>query len=392
MDYDSHREKPKIELFIRMPSGLVPLDNKSERIPLPPGGHGAAITYGEYLRSVADYLSASSCRAICKVLAQVPGIPELRSAESIRLISEKHGALYSVSRLEIRFGNTTSSFAVNSAFLPEQQAFLQLEYNLLRRLHREFGLPSLPRPFLSGKARLKTETTDTLIKLFIAEWFTGFHEFHLSKTGRDRENSLGIIVWQDNEKPDFLDQRRTEELYARASRILTSLLNTNTFQQVYPWHHAAGDFIINTSDESISVKLITVRGYRSLLPRKSDAGDKVLGTLHFFLNLSIRMRVDRLDGTGELVWAAAEMCLPGVIRGFSESWGQKAAESEDLPEAADMLTLFLSFSPRERLAFAQVVAQAGRIEAEEMEFLFEHLPAHVKELSSAIGDALEHLR
>ncbi len=391
MNHDSHRQKLRIEPFIRMPSGLVSLDTESEKILLPSGGCGTAITYGEYLRSVADYFSANSCRAIRKVLARMPGTPELRSAESIRLISEKHGALYNVSRLEIHFGNTELSFAVNSAFSPEQQAFLQLEYNLLRRLHREFGLPSLPRPFLSGKARLKTKTTDTPIKLFIAEWFTDFHEFHLSRTGEDVEDGLGIIVWQDNGKPCFLEPERTGELYALASCILTSLLDTDSFEQVYPWHHAAGDFVVNTSGESASVKLITVRGYRSLLPSKSDAGDKILGTLHFFLNLSIRMRVDRLDGTGELVWAAAGMCLPGIIRGFSRSWKKKVAEREDLPEAADILTLFLSFSPEERLAFLQVVAQAGRIEAEEMEFLFEHLPAHVEELSSAIRDAFQYL-
>lgn len=373
-----------MDLFISMPSGLVALDDESEALFLPEGPSTGAsrITYGRYLRSVGRYLSANSFRTVRKLLARQPDSPpRLESAKKIELISEKHGALYSVSRLAIHFPETVLSFAVNTAFSAEQQAFLQLEYRLLRNLFDKFRLPFLPRPFLSGKTNL--EGIDLPARLFVAEWFENYHEFHLSSHG-PADSSERIVVWNGGEKPCFLNGYQSAELYARASRILTACLDTGSFRQIYPWHHAAGDFVVDEARDPLSVRLITARGYRSLLPRKSDANDKLLGSLHFFLNLSIRMRIDRLDGTGELAWASPDESLAGVIRGFSEAWETKVLEDDELPEAQHLFAVFLRFSPEERLALAEIAAWNGRIEAGEEDFLIARLPAHVNELSAVL--------
>jgi len=112
-----------------------------------------------------------------------------------------------------------------------------------------------------------------------------------------------------------------------------------------------------------------------------------LGSLHFFVNLGIRMRIDRLDGTGELAWAGPG-CLAGVIRGFVDAWEAKALEHEDLPKAGDIFSLFLDLSPDERLGFAGIAARDGRVEAAESGFLMERLPGHVTELSKAMEEFL----
>jgi hypothetical protein len=375
----SHRV-PSIECFISTGSKLVPLDAASERLALPgerlpadPPPVTAPATYGQYLSSVARLLSENSFMALRKLLKKQPmPTPKLEAASNIELIAEKHGALYSVSRLRIRFADDERSFAVNCAFSPDQQAFLGVEARLLAKLHAKFGHPYLPQSFISAK-------TPGLM-LSICEWFENHHEFHLSL---NPSGAPAINVWRQSEKPQFLDAEKTGELYAQASKILTLYLDGVSFSQIYPWHHAAGDFVVDESQNPLSLRLITVRGYRALLARKSDCRDKMLGSLHFFVNLGIRMRIDRLDGTGELAWAGPQ-CLPGVIRGFVEAWETMWGNAH-LPKAREIFSLFLDFSPDERLEFAKIAASHGRVEADEGSFLFARLPGHISELSDALG-------
>ena len=370
---------PSIECFINTGSNLVQLDPGSEGLTLcgqklpgesPPGV--ARITYGQYLSSVARLLSENSF-ALLKNLFQKQRepTPQLHTASRIQLISEKHGALYSVSRLRVLFADDVLSFAVNCAFSAEQQAFLRVEAKLLADLHSRFGLPYLPLPLITARA--------PGLMLFIAQWFDNHNEFHLSL---DASGATGIYVWRQNANSGFLEAAKVADLYMEASRILTSYLDGRTFAQIYPWHHAAGDFVLDESQNPLSLRLITVRGYRSLLARKSDSRDKMLGALHFFVNLGIRMRIDRLDGTGELAWAGPQ-CLPGVIRGFVEAWEAKL-ENTNLPRAGEISSLFLDLSPDERLAFVEIAAADGRVEAGEGDFLFSRLPEHVVELSNAL--------
>ncbi len=167
--------------------------------------------------------------------------------------------------------------------------------------------------------------------------------------------------------------------------VLTSYLDTRLFRQIYPWHHAAGDFIVDESTGPVSVKLVTARGYRSLLPGKSNAADKMLGSLHFFINLTVRMRIDRIEGTGNLAWAGPE-ALSGIIRGFSEAWKEKERENPEVPGAREIFSFFLGLSPEERLAFAEVVAENGQVEMEETEFLTTRLAQHVEHLAVALNE------
>jgi hypothetical protein len=336
------------------------------------------------LHAVAEYFSKDSHRAMKKLLArQDASLPPLSSATSIELTSEKHGAFYSVSRLRIRFSSGIHSFAVNTAFFPEQQAFLQLESRLLRDLYRRYRLPHLPRSFLSGSTVLQTDGIALPVKLFVTEWFDDHHEFHLSRKIVPGSTQPGICVWTHSENGTFLSAGQTGELYEKAAGILTDYLDTESFRQVYPWHHAAGDFVIKKSCDPVKVRLITARGFRRLLRRSSDAHDKVLGSLHFLLNMCIRMRIDRFDGTGDLAWADSS-CLPPIIRGFSTSWEKKKPGMSDPIEAPDLFTLFLQFSPAERLELTEIAAADGRVEAGESQFLEPHLPGHVRELSAVL--------
>jgi len=370
---------PSIECFINTGLDLIPLDARSARFSVygeklreefVPGA--VPVTYGQYLGEVARLLSENSFALLRDLLgSQRKPTPEVKAASRIELISEKHGALYSVSRLLVHFADDVRSFAVNCAFSEEQQAFLRVEAELLRDLHASFSLPYLPAPFIFSSA--------PGLMVFIAEWFENHHEFHLSPN----HSGIPVIrIWKQGGKPQLLDVAKTQELYAQASKILTLYLDRRSFSQIYPWHHAAGDFIADESQSPASLRLITVRGYRALLAKESDCRDKMLGALHFFVNLGIRMRIDRFDGTGELAWAGPQ-CLRGVISGFVEAW-ETGRENASLPSAYEIFSQFLDFSPDERLAFTEVVASAGRVEATEADFLLARLPGHVAELSSIL--------
>ncbi|MGC9194234.1 MAG: hypothetical protein ACP5IL_02130 [Syntrophobacteraceae bacterium] len=365
---------PAVKCFVNTGSRLLSLDSGPEAQLL---GHekmpgGSALTYGQYLDAVSGLLVENSFHILRQLLSKGPKpFPPLEKASSIELIAEKHGALYSVSRLRVGFGDTIGQFAVNCAFSPEQQAFLQVETALLSELAAKFNLDYLPSPIIRAEA--------PGLMVFLAQWFSGHHEFHLCAKAAAEP---AIKIWDnDNGQREFIGADKSCELYVQATKILTSYLDLETFSQIYPWHHAAGDFIIDQTQSPVSVRLITARGYRSLLSKDFAAQDKMLGSLHFFLNLCIRMRLDRLDGVGELAWAGAN-CLDGILRGFMEAWETK--QKDTVPKAEEIFALFKALSPEERLAFAQVAAQEGMIEADETDFLAPRLPSCMAELAKAL--------
>ncbi len=378
------RKVPPIGCFIATGSKPVELCAESGRMAIPgerlPGAE--PLRYGQYLGSVARLLRENSYRLLRRLLKSQPEpAPPLESASAIELISEKHGALYSVSRLRVSFPGHVRSFAVNCAFSPEQQAFLTVETKLLSKLNSKFRLPYLPRSILCVKQSMEGHPDGSGLMLSFAGWFEDHHEFHLSQVATG--GAPAIMVWDNARTKRLLSAAEAEQIYAEASGILTLYLDTRSFSQIHPWHHGAGDFIVNRGQSTPSLRLITVRGYRSLLAPQSDCSDKMLGALHFFMNMGIRMRIDRLDGTGDLAWAGSQS-LAGVIRGFTWAWGAKSSEESNLPKAHEIFSLFLSLSTDERLAFTQAVARDGQVEAGEGDFLFSHLPRHVVELSNAL--------
>jgi hypothetical protein len=351
-------------------------------LPGDPASEAGPVTYGQYMGSVERFFCKNSYRALKNLLKkEAAPAPALESATAIELISEKHGALYSVLRLRLRFADHERSFAVNCAFSPEQQAFLQVEARLLARLNSKSGLSCLPAPLLFAKTCLLGHPADAGFMLLVTGWFEDHHEFHLSPGA---SGVPSIRLWDPARPRGFLSPVKSIQLYEQACRILTSYLDVRSFSQIYPWHHAAGDFIADVRKSPPSLKLITVRGYRSLLAAGAGQKDKMLGALHFFANMAVRMRIDRLDGTGELAWAGRE-CLPGVVRGFAGAWEVIRSDNGGLPKASEIFSLFLDLSPDERLAFTEIAAKDGRVEAGEGDFLRSHLPRHVFELSDALG-------
>ena len=150
--------------------------------------------------------------------------------------------------------------------------------------------------------------------MFLADWFAGYHEFHLSV---DPENgSQRMALWDTDSGTVYLSESQVRDIYRQASMILTLYYDVETFEQIFPWHHAAGDFIVKADGESVDVKLVTARQYASMFDPSDDISSRE-ALFFFLLNLSLRMRLDRLDGVGAVAWAD-DQCVHATLEGVME--------------------------------------------------------------------------
>jgi len=378
-----------VRLSINSPDGLVAFSARHARLPLPWGldGEGPALAYGPYLDALKSFLGHNKYQPLLMAISEHLERPvTVQEIQSLQIISQKHGAFYHVAQVRAKVCGEYYSFAVNSAVRPAQQAFLESEFALLQNLNKRFPLGFIPKAYVTGESLCAADDGSPLmLRLFVAEWFEEYHEFHLSR--RAPGDPLAIRVWDGYAEKTFLSARETRSLYHQAAAILTAYLDPESFSQIYPWHHAAGDFVLKRQHEGVELRLITVRGYRPLVTVGPDPLEKWIPIVHFFLNLSLRMRLDRLDGTGELAWAGSD-CLQGIVSGFLETWQQKAENSSNLPQASELLDVLRSFTLEEWLLLSDLVLVDGVTEAKEEKFLQPRLEEHLTRLCEVLRQPL----
>jgi len=376
-----------VRLMVKGSGGLVPLSAQLASLEMPrgPDEEGPVLTYGPYLTALSRFLGQDGCGPLLKALSLHLGRSvDLASIREVEIISRKHGALYHVAQVRASVSGERCSLAINVAVRPDQQAFLESELNLLTELHHRFGLPYLPRPFFMGEVASDEPTAGGgVLRLFLAEWFDDYHEFHLSLVpGGD---STEINVWTSAVGQNTLGAQETRSLYSQAAAILTGYFDERSYEQIYPWHHAAGDFVVRRQDGKVEVRLITARDYRCLTLLEPGPEATWIAIAHFFLNLTLRMRLDRLDGTGPLAWAE-ERCLRGVVDGFVQAWARKARNDPSLPSEVDVMEVLRSFSPEEWLPLAEVILEGTLVESNEAGFLAPRLKAHVEALTAILQE------
>jgi hypothetical protein len=219
----------------------------------------------------------------------------------------KHGAFYHPARLQVAVKDQRLSFVVNVAASNHGHRTLSREVKALNRLNDQ-------RPF--GWFPTVYSFTSDELPMFLGDWFDGFHEFHLTR--RPGSDNPAIVVWDGAAVPCLLSETQTAGLYRNAAMILTASYDPISACQIFPWHHAAGDFVVRVKEEGVSVRLITVRDYVPMPGCAAEPDDErsILDALVvFFIHLSLRIRLDRLDGVGEMVWAS-DRCLAPMVDGF----------------------------------------------------------------------------
>ena len=270
--------------------------------------HGPALSYGQYFKGITDVISRDGYRLLVDATArQQTRDISLTDIEEILIYAEKHGSDYHPARIEVMVRGVCAAFVMNVAVTAGGKAWLCREFEVLQFLKGKYDFPFLPRTYFQGEAFLPS------MLMFLADWFQGYHEFHLSM---DEDGSRKLVLWDNEKNHCYLSRPQVRRVYSQAARILTLYYDVETFEQIFPWHHAAGDFVVKTQKKSLVVRLVTARQYAPMLER-SEGVSAHEALLFFLLNLSVRMRLDRLDGVGAVAWADDE-CVDATLEGFVE--------------------------------------------------------------------------
>ncbi len=321
---------PNIQFLSSSLQGKVPMDAPWLKTPLPDHRSGSCETeerlwtYGRYFQAIKEVIIGESCALLLEAAQKQLACPlSVSDLQDIRIYAEKHGNLYHPAKIEVDTPRGCARFVMNVALTERGRAALFWEVRNLRTLTENYPYPWLPYVYfytdLDGPSIQGGQAGP--VSMFLADWFEGFYEFHHSIDPVD--NSRKLILWDGSPRPNYLSHGQSRQLYAQISKILTLYYHPDTYEQIFPWHHGAGDFVVKVADDGVEVRLVTVRQYGAMAdPSEMDRNEALL---FFFLNLSIRMRLDRLDGVGELIWAEDE-CLDMTWEGFQEALQVKERE------------------------------------------------------------------
>ena len=352
---------------------------------------GICVSHGDYFVAVRNFIEQDRSEIMTRAVSQHMH-REVTSQEikEINIFLEKHGEFYHPARIETMLHGTAIPFVLNVAISDAGKRYIQREYGLLKQLNENFPFSFLPKVYGQGCVTIAGEE----IEMFLGEWFKGYNEFHVSLDPADEKHK--IVVWDYAHGNYFLNDDQAVNLYRQAARILTGYYNVETFEQILSWHHGAGDFVLKCQNNRIDVKLITVRQYSPLFKYESGSEDEKPDTeiilealLVFFLNLTIRMRLDRLDGVGKIVWSD-DIAVEGTLKGFFESLALKPPSvsiSGSLTD--DFRNHLLSCSQSDLLGLSQAMVDAYNPQSPEIPVIKKNLKRHVTILFNAIEQKQE---
>lgn len=338
-----------------------------------------SISVGDYLSAAAETLSKNSWAMLVDGIKKTPGYSRPVSEEAIfqvLIFLEKHGAFYHPLKICVELEHSQKLiFVLNGAVSAPGLLLIQKEYSLISKLNGQYPGGYLPEVMGIDFSEINGNRTG----FFLGQWFDGYNEFHISELGGKRQ----IVIWESDGSCRHLPMNKALAIYREAARILTHYYDIERFQQIFPWHHAAGDFIVKLVGGKVHVRLITVRGYCDLTEWGSGSDGEeqkkyILPSLFlFFLNMTLRMRLDRLDGTGEtqllpdeVVFAAAE--------GFFDELDKKSGQYRfgDLKQA--FCRFALGFNPDQWMSIMIRLIESGDTSHIETQLLIDHLETHAQ--------------
>ena len=368
-------------------SAPIPLNRTQSRETIEPDSN-IRIHHGDCFLAARDFLEndryAILTQAVSRHLTRRVLLHEI---EEIRIILDKHGAFYHPAKIEVALKDIQIFFVLNIAVTEIGKQCVQREYRILKRLTADSPQSFIPEVYARGSDIIEKGSVET--RMFLAEWFDGFNEFHLSRDPSDGTNK--IAVWDNDHGNFFLTDPQTAHLYRKAAKILTYYYNIETFEQIYSWHHAAGDFVLKCHKEDVEVKLVTVRQYRSMfrqnfhLEHAVPDGEIILeALLVFFFHMAIKMRIDRLDGVGEIVWSD-NVALSEILKGLFEGLALKPSVGVFAESMADCFRRhLLACSPADFLELNHAIVQGYPSQAPEIPVIRLHLGQHIEDLYNAV--------
>jgi hypothetical protein len=346
------------------------------------------INHGDYFTAARDFLERDRFATITHLVSQHLNRKILsQEIKEIRIFLDKHGEFYHPSKIETVLQAVKISFVLNVAVTDVGKQCAQREYRLLKKLNAQYPDSFVPKVCAQGSVFIKMDQVE--IRMFLGEWFEGFNEFHISLDPDDKKYK--IMVWDHEHGNFFLTPYQTMELYRQAAKILTYYYNVETFEQIFSWHHAAGDFVLTCQKGDIELKLVTVRQYRSMYentitPESIEPDSELIleALLVFFLNMTIKMRIDRLDGVGDIVWSD-DVAIKGILKGFFEALALKpefGVFEEHLSHC--FRQHLLSCCRADFFDLNHAIVHTYPSQAPEVPVIQQHLEKHVEDLYNSI--------
>ncbi len=352
------------------------------RVHAPDLSSRVTVTYGDYFTCLRRFLKDSIPAILSGPHRQPSGTDAM---EHIDVFLVKHGLLYHPSRIEVALSDRRLQFAANVAVTPEGCARLETEYASLKRLQNDFDFSYVPQVYAKA-TRLQAGRQPAAV--FLAQWFESYHEFHVGRNPAGR--GMVTLLWNSQTDPQRLLAVQQHQVYRQAARILTAYYNPLTFEHIAPWHHAAGDFVARVQHNRVDVKLIAARGYVPLLRRNADPHNRLQAQrqmlealLVFLLQLSMRMRLDREDGVGQVVWLD-EAVVTDTVEGFYDGLAL-ACDRLSIPAAAQGdFRIYLAGVEPDYLHSLGLEMAARLFTPTEKQVLKWHLERHANQLHGAL--------
>lgn len=357
----------KAQYLFSSTDGDVPLDEKTldRAFLLNPFEEHPFLTLRDYFQSIEHFILEASL------------FPD--PIDGLLIRSEKHGTLYHVASVEITGHGSRKKFAVSTAFGEARKGLLLREYETMKVLNEQFSYGSIPKAYVASEALCSNARGSETAVMNVAEWLEGYHEWHLTA---DENGKQAVLIWDMENGNRTASSEEGRSIFREASRILTLYYDPKTFRQIYPWHHAAGDFVVKGAGEGREVKLTTARNYLPLIsfPRKADT-NRVTALVAFLLNMAVQMRLDRLGGVGEPIWAEEEFVSPCLEGFFGAIQTKKAEERWDLGEDPSLPALLKGFSIEElKNLHAPLIESYREEKPEDFKVIEKNLDEHIATL------------
>lgn len=367
------------------PGGEKSIDEDDLALPYRVGNfrEHSFLTLGDYYRAAVSALLEEDAQPLLSCLKALSGVNFTRKdIEKIVVRSEKHGAAYHVASIDIHAGRSKIRLGLNGALSSSGAAQLENEYGTLESLASRMTPCLIPMPLRKTKVTVGNEVEYFLFAL--VRWFDDFHEWHIS--GTDSRNEDIVTLWDTTKGYRRASSGEVYDIFRLSSRILTLYYDVPSFSQIRPWHHAAGDFVVQIRNGITDIRLVSARGYSpSPLFQSGTRPSASVALVYFLIEISLRMRIDRFDGTGSSAWAGKVGCC-GAVAGFLE--GIKALEANDRLagiQVTEIISLLNSFEIKEFLDLLEPVANMISIEnPEDYNLLAAHIEDHAHDLYEAV--------
>ncbi|MEW6220375.1 MAG: hypothetical protein AB1634_12695 [Thermodesulfobacteriota bacterium] len=312
-----------ITCLFATPDGDAPVRPQDRQQPFlldPSSGH-PVLTLGDYLDALAGLVSSQQA-LLAGLLQRQLGLAAAPEVTGLVIRSEKHGACAHIASLEVICPAGAARFCLTTAVAVADREALAAEAERLSALRRR-GLAFLPRVHAWQEVLAPAAGHGMPLLVMLGEWLAGFHEWHLALGPDGRADRL--CLWDMEQGHRLLSPAAGDQVFRQAARLLTLAYDPVTGCQITPWHHAAGDFIVQEAEGRVAVRLITARGYQPLL-EYGQPGEPwaFIPLVSFFLDLMTRIRLDRLDGVGRLVLADRRL-LAAALDGFLAALAERGA-------------------------------------------------------------------